>query len=180
MRGINQPSLTARQIQEVGDQIIKSRAAGKRHLTIIFAGPPSPEKLQAAETLGRQLSRPVQRINLAALVSKYIGETEKNLRQLLAKAESQDVILLFDEADDLFGKRTTATDQQDRYANLQVASLLQRIEAYQGIVILTSNHRETINKIRHDRLVEFAPLPKNACPPDCPVPPPAKSQGIRQ
>ena len=81
------------------------------------------------------------RVDLASVTSKYIGETEKNLAQLLARAEQAEVILLFDEADSLFGKRTDIRDSNDRFANAQTNYLLQRIESYDGIVLLTSNSR---------------------------------------
>ncbi len=173
IRDISQLPAATSQVQEIGKQLMQTRAAGKRHTTLIFAGPNGAEKLPAAETLGRQLSRPVQRVALAALVSKYAGETEKNLNLLLAKAGLQNVILFFEDADDLFGKRTAATDPHGRYANQETSALLQRIEAYEGVAILASNRPETPQKIRHDHLIEFAPRIKKTCPPDCP-------QGIMQ
>ena len=107
----------------------------------LFTGPSGTGKTLAASWLATRLGLPLYRVNPAAVVSKYIGETEKNLAKLLDSAEEQNVILLFDEADSLFGKRTEVKDAHDRYANLDTSYLLQRIEAYPGLVILISNLR---------------------------------------
>jgi SpoVK/Ycf46/Vps4 family AAA+-type ATPase len=107
---------------------------------------------------------PLYRVDLASITSKYIGETEKNLSQLLARAEQAEVILLFDEADSLFGKRTDISDSNDRFANAQTNYLLQRIENYDGIVLLTSNSQSRFDASfarRLDFIVEFpAPGPE--------------------
>jgi SpoVK/Ycf46/Vps4 family AAA+-type ATPase len=97
-------------------------------------------------------------VDLSAITSKYIGETEKNLAQLLARAEQAEVVLLFDEADSLFGKRTDVKDSNDRFANAQTNYLLQRIETFDGITILTSNGRSRFDSAfsrRLDMMVEF-------------------------
>ncbi|RMH34832.1 MAG: ATP-binding protein [Nitrospirae bacterium] len=127
----------------------------------LFVGPSGTGKTLAAGWVATQLGLPLFRVDLASVVSKYIGETEKNLAQLLASAEHAEVILLFDEADSLFGRRTDVKDANDRFANTQTNYLLQRIESYEGIVILTSNSRsrfDTAFTRRLDLIVEF-PLP---------------------
>ena len=96
----------------------------------------------AAHVLAQALGRDILRIDLAQVVSKYIGETEKNLDALFERAEQTGAILFFDEADALFGKRTDVKDAHDRYANVDIAYLLQRIEAYEGLVILATNLRD--------------------------------------
>jgi SpoVK/Ycf46/Vps4 family AAA+-type ATPase len=100
----------------------------------------------AAEVLAKELRLDVYRIDLSAVVSKYIGETEKNLRRIFDAAETGGVILLFDEADALFGKRTQVKDSHDRHANVEVSYLLQRMEAYQGLAILTTNLLESLDQ----------------------------------
>ena len=105
----------------------------------LFTGPSGTGKTLAAGWIATKLALPLYRVDLASVTSKYIGETEKNLSQLLARAEQAEVILLFDEADSLFGKRTDINDANDRFANAQTNYLLQRIENYDGVVVLTSN-----------------------------------------
>lgn len=130
----------------------------------LFHGPPGTGKTVTASVLGKTTDRHVYRVDLSMVVSKYIGETEKNLSQLLARAEQAEVILLFDEADSLFGKRTDINDSNDRFANAQTNYLLQRIESYAGIVLLTSNSQarfDTAFARRLDFAVEFpAPGPE--------------------
>ena len=109
----------------------------------------------------QRLGLPLYRVDLAAVTSKYIGETEKNLSQLLARAEQAEIVLLFDEADSMFGKRTEVKDANDRFANAQTNYLLQRIETYDGITILTSNSRMRFDPAfarRLDLVIDF-PLP---------------------
>lgn len=105
----------------------------------LFAGPSGTGKTLAAEVLARELALDLHRIDLAALVSKYIGETEKNLARVFAAAERGASVLLFDEADALFGRRSEVRDSHDRYANIEVSYLLQRLESYRGLAILTTN-----------------------------------------
>jgi ATPase family associated with various cellular activities (AAA) len=115
-------------------------------------------KTLAVGWLATQLGLPLYRVDLSAITSKYIGETEKNLAQLLARAEQAEVVLLFDEADSLFGKRTDVKDSNDRFANAQTNYLLQRIETFDGITILTSNGRSRFDSAfsrRLDMMVEF-------------------------
>jgi hypothetical protein len=127
----------------------------------LFVGPSGTGKTLAAAWLATQLGIPLYRVDLAAVTSKYIGETEKNLAQLLARAEQAEVVLLFDEADSLFGKRTDVKDSNDRFANAQTNYLLQRIETFEGIALLTSNSRSRFDSAfsrRLDAIVDF-PLP---------------------
>ncbi len=105
----------------------------------LFYGPPGTGKTLSATLLAKQYKMPLFRVDLSALVSKYIGETEKNLARLFDEAEYKKWILFFDEADALFGKRTQVKDAHDRYANQEVSYLMQRIETFDGLVILASN-----------------------------------------
>jgi hypothetical protein len=125
----------------------------------LFVGASGTGKTLAAGWLATKLGMPLYRVDLASITSKYIGETEKNLSQLLARAEQAEVLLLFDEADSLFGKRTDIKESNDRFANAQTNYLLQRIESYDGIVLLTSNSRNRFDAAfsrRLDAIVEFA------------------------
>ncbi len=111
-------------------------------ISALFAGASGTGKTMAAEVLANELALDLYRIDLSAVVSKYIGETEKNLRRVFDAAEDGGAILLFDEADALFGKRSEVKDSHDRYANIEVSYLLQRMEAYRGLAILTTNMQE--------------------------------------
>ena len=111
----------------------------------LFFGPPGTGKTLTASLLGKYTGRDVYRIDLSLVVSKFIGETEKNLAKIFGQAEDRDWILFFDEADALFGKRTQVRDAHDRYANQEVAYLLQRVENFEGLVILASNFRNNID-----------------------------------
>jgi hypothetical protein len=127
----------------------------------LFVGPSGTGKTLAVGWLASQLGIPLFRVDLAAVTSKYVGEAEKNLSQLLARAEQNEVLLLFDEADSLFGKRTDIRDANDRFANAQTNYLLQRMESYEGITILTSNGRSRFDDAfsrRFDAILSF-PLP---------------------
>lgn len=128
----------------------------------LFYGPPGTGKTLTATLLGKHTGRDVFRIDLSRVVSKYIGETEKNLSQLFDKAEHKDWILLFDEADALFGKRTDIRDAHDKYANQEIAYLLQRIEGYNGLVILASNQRANIDEafVRRFQSIIHFPVPR--------------------
>jgi hypothetical protein len=136
-------------------------ARGGRGLGVsaLFAGPSGTGKTMAAEVLAGELRLDCYRIDLSQVVSKYIGETEKNLRRVFDAAEAGGAILLFDEADALFGKRSEVKDSHDRYANIEVSYLLQRMEAYRGLAILTTNAREALDPAFLRRLrfvVQFA------------------------
>jgi hypothetical protein len=127
----------------------------------LFTGPSGTGKTLACGWLAGQLGLPLYRVDLAAVTSKYIGETEKNLARLLGEAEHAEAILLFDEADSMFGKRTDVRESNDRFANAQTNYLLQRIESFDGIVFLTSNSRARFDPAffrRLDAIVEF-PVP---------------------
>lgn len=138
-------------------------AKGSRGLGIsaLFAGASGTGKTMAAEVLAQELRLDLYRIDLSSVVSKYIGETEKNLRRVFDAAEAGSAILLFDEADALFGKRSDVKDSHDRYANMEVSYLLQRMEAYQGLAILTTNMKESIDTafLRRIRFVIKFPFP---------------------
>jgi len=127
---------------------------GQRGLGVsaLFAGESGTGKTMAAEVLAGELGLDLYRLDLASVVSKYIGETEKNLRRVFDAAEESGVILLFDEADALFGKRSEVNDSRDRYANIEVSYLLQRMEAYRGLAILTTNARSAIDTAFQRRL----------------------------
>jgi len=130
-------------------------------VTALFTGESGTGKTLAAEVLARELGLDLYRVDLAATVSKYIGETEKNLRRVFAAAEASGAVLLFDEADALFGKRGEVKDGHDRYANLEVAYLLQRMESYRGLAILTTNLRSNLDRafLRRLRFVVQFPFP---------------------
>jgi len=125
----------------------------------LFVGPSGTGKTLAVSWLASRLGIPLFRVDLSAVTSKYIGETEKNLSQLLARAEQNEVLLLFDEADSLFGKRTDIQESNDRFANAQTNYLLQRMDSYDGITILTSNGRSRFDDAfsrRFDAILTFA------------------------
>jgi SpoVK/Ycf46/Vps4 family AAA+-type ATPase len=121
-------------------------------LSALFSGPSGTGKTLAAEVLAGELRLDLYRIDLSAVVSKYIGETEKNLKQVFDAAEEGGALLLFDEADALFGKRGEVKDSHDRYANIEVGYLLQRMEAYRGLAILTTNLKASLDKAFQRRL----------------------------
>ncbi len=128
----------------------------------LFYGPPGTGKTLTATLLGKYTGKDVFRIDLSRVISKYIGETEKNLSRLFDKAENKNWILFFDEADALFGKRTDIRDAHDKYANQEVAYLLQRIEMYGGLVILATNQRGNIDEAfsrRFQTIIHF-PMPR--------------------
>ncbi|MCA8884506.1 MAG: ATP-binding protein [Rhodobacteraceae bacterium] len=125
----------------------------------LFHGPSGTGKTLTATLLGKALNRDVFRVDLSTVVSKYIGETEKNLASLFAQAEKLDAILFFDEADALFGKRTAVKDAHDRYANQEVSYLLQRVEDYDGLVILATNFRANLDDAFLRRFNAIIPFP---------------------
>ncbi|MDE2396700.1 MAG: ATP-binding protein [Burkholderiales bacterium] len=139
---------------------------GTRGLGIaaLFAGESGTGKTMAAEAIANACRLDLFRIDLAATVSKYIGETEKNLKRLFDAAEASGAVLLFDEADALFGKRSEVKDSHDRYANIEVAYLLQRIESYRGLAVLTSNMKSALDRafLRRIRFVVQFPFPDEA------------------
>jgi len=128
----------------------------------LFYGPPGTGKTLTAAIIGREFGLPVYKIDLSSLVSKYIGETEKNLGIVFERAEDTGGILFFDEADALFGKRTTVKEAHDKYANQQVSHLLERMEAYNGLVILATNMKSNIDEAfkRRFNSVIYFPIPE--------------------
>ena len=131
-------------------------------LKVLFAGESGTGKTMAAQVLAAELGLDLFRVDLATVVSKYIGETEKNLERIFTAADGSNAILFFDEADALFGKRSEVSDSHDRYANIEVAYLLQRMEAYPGAVILATNFKRNIDDAfvrRLDFVVDF-PFPE--------------------
>jgi len=141
-------------------------AKGRRGLGIsaLFAGSSGTGKTLAAEVLANDLRLDLYRIDLSQVVSKYIGETEKNLRRVFDAAEDGGAVLLFDEADALFGKRSEVKDSHDRYANIETSYLLQRMEAYSGLAILTTNMKGVLDTafMRRLRFVVQFPFPDAA------------------
>jgi SpoVK/Ycf46/Vps4 family AAA+-type ATPase len=131
---------------------VGQKLASSKGITILFAGPPGTGKTMAAEVMAHNLGLDLYKIDLATVVSKYIGETEKNLERIFKDAESSNAILFFDEADSLFGKRSEVRDAHDRFANIEVSYLLQRMEAYNGVTILATNLRANLDEAFTRRL----------------------------
>jgi SpoVK/Ycf46/Vps4 family AAA+-type ATPase len=156
------------------------KLASSRGVTVLFAGPPGTGKTMAAEIIAGELGLDLYRIDLSTVVSKYIGETEKNIERIFQEAEQSNAILFFDEADALFGKRSEVRDSHDRYANIEISYLLQRMEAYDGVTILATNLRGNLDEAFTRRL-QFAvnfPFPEiedrlriwhTLFPPDVPI-----------
>ncbi|MEL6275379.1 MAG: ATP-binding protein [Bacteroidota bacterium] len=161
---------TMTQLQELlawvehGETLLKDWKLGKRvkpGYRALFHGMPGTGKTLTASLLGKRTGTDVYRVDLSMVISKYIGETEKNLANLFAKAENKGWVLFFDEADALFGKRTGVKDAHDKYANQEVSYLLQRVEAYDGLVILASNFKSNIDEafMRRFQSVIYFPMP---------------------
>lgn len=136
----------------LGSGSLAGKGAKGRGLTALFAGSPGTGKTLAAEAIAGELGLDLYIVDLATIVDKYIGETEKNLERVIREAESLNVVLFFDEADSLFGSRSDVRDARDRYANQEVAYLLQRIERFEGIAILATNLRGNIDQAFSRRL----------------------------
>jgi hypothetical protein len=165
------PSFTLAQLEEInhwilhGQQLLHDWEMGSKlppGFTTLFHGPPGTGKTLSACLLGKHCGCDVYKIDLSMIVSKYIGETEKNLAKIFDMAEHKQWILFFDEADALFGKRTKVDDAHDRYANQEISFLLQRIEEFNGVVILASNIKTNIDEAFMRRLhtVIHFPMPK--------------------
>ncbi|MDR7334927.1 ATP-binding protein [Roseateles asaccharophilus] len=127
--------------------------------TVILTAPPGAQRTQAAESLARTMGCALVRVDLAQVVSRFIGETEKNLDLVFAEAAASSAALFFDEADALFGKRSGVKDSHDRYANVDVAYLLQKIGAHSGVVVLASSGRKNIDPAFLRRLRYVVDLP---------------------
>jgi hypothetical protein len=169
------PAEAMTQLREIYDQArqrhlvydtwgFDGKLAMGKGLSVLFAGPPGTGKTMAADVLAYGLGLSLYKIDVSAVVSKYIGETEKNLARIFAEAATSNAILFFDEADALFGKRTQVRDAHDRYANVEISYLLQKMEEYDGIVVLATNLRKNMDEAFVRRLhatVDF-PLPAAA------------------
>lgn len=131
-------------------------------IAVLFAGPPGTGKTMGAEILAIKLDLPMYRIDLSQVVNKYIGETEKNLKRVFDAADQSDMILFFDEADSLFGRRTEVSDAHDRYANLEISYLLERMERFKGLAILATNRKKDLDEafLRRLRYIIDFPLPE--------------------
>lgn len=166
------PEEPLRQLREIADRarfahIVQEEWGFRQHLmntagiSALFAGESGTGKTLSAQVIATELGLPLYKVDISGVVSKYIGETEKNLRVIFDEAQSSSAILFFDEADALFGKRSEVKDARDRYANIEVAYLLQQIEDYDGIAILATNLRQNLDEAftrRLDFLVDF-PFP---------------------
>lgn len=151
-------SATRAGLDEIVSWVRERDRPERRGYRVLFQGAPGTGKTLAAQVLAKQLGLELYRVDLASVVSKYVGETEKNLARVFDEAQARDWILFFDEADALFGKRTEVRDAHDRYANIEVSYLLQRIESYEGLVILVSNLRGNIDPAflrRLNRIIDF-------------------------
>jgi hypothetical protein len=139
-----------------------ARAWNESGISVLFAGPSGTGKTMAAEVLATRLDIPMFRINLSQVVNKYIGETEKNLERVFDAADATDTLLFFDEADALFGRRTDVKDAHDRYANLEVSYLLERMERFKGLAVLATNRRGDLDDafLRRLRYIVEFPLPE--------------------
>ncbi len=167
------PKHQLRQLQEICNQVKyhhivcnqwgfdQTLSLGKG-INVLFSGLPGTGKTMAAEVIANELQLDMYKIDLSQIVSKYIGETEKNLDRVFTAAVNSNAILLFDEADALFGKRSEVKDAHDRYANLEVAYLLQKMEEYEGITILTTNLRQNLDEAftRRIRFIIEFPFPE--------------------
>ena len=143
---------------------LRTKVLNSDGIASLFAGPPGTGKTMASALVARELGRELFRVDLATVVSKYIGETEKNLEKVFSAAHRSNAVLFFDEADALFGKRTEVKDAHDRYANVETGYLLQRIETFDGIVILATNFKKNVDEafMRRMAVVVDFPMPEAA------------------
>lgn len=148
----------------LGEWGFEKKLSYGKGLSILFSGPPGTGKTMSAQVVANELRLELYKVDIAKLVSKYIGETEKNLEEIFDEAQLSNAILFFDEADAIFGKRTEVKDSHDRHANVETAYLLQRIEDYEGITILATNYLKNIDEAflrRFNFVIEF-PFPDAA------------------
>jgi hypothetical protein len=138
------------------------KLAASDGITVLFAGPPGTGKTMAAQVIASELKLALYKIDLSTVVSKYIGETEKNLERIFTEAQDSNSILFFDEADALFGKRSEVKDAHDRYANIEVSYLLQRMEGYDGVTVLATNLRANLDEafVRRLQFIVDFPFPE--------------------
>ncbi|HWC29487.1 MAG TPA: ATP-binding protein, partial [Dehalococcoidia bacterium] len=161
------------QLQEIANQVLYQHVVYEewglarksnlgRGVAALFAGQSGTGKTMAAEVIANDLGLDVYKIDLSGLVSKYIGETEKNLARVFEEASDTNAILFFDEADAVFGKRSEVRDSHDRYANIEVSYLLQKMEEYDGIVVLATNLRSNLDEafLRRMRAIVEFPFPE--------------------
>ncbi|GGK12247.1 hypothetical protein GCM10008955_01870 [Deinococcus malanensis] len=151
---LRQIAAHVRHRSQVYEQLGMARPGRGRALTALFSGPSGTGKTLSAEVLATDLNLDLYRIDLSSTVSKYIGETEKNLRRIFDAADQGGCILLFDEADSVFGKRGEVRDSNDRYANIQVNYLLQRLETFNGLAVLTTNLESSMD-VAFMRRIQF-------------------------
>ncbi|MEV6871437.1 AAA family ATPase [Amycolatopsis sp. NPDC051128] len=162
-------------LREIGDQVrhrhrvlngwgFGAKLGGATGLAALFSGPPGTGKTMAAEVIAHELGVDLYKVDLSGVISKYVGETEKNLARIFAEMSTSNAILFFDEADALFGKRTEVSDAHDRYANIETSYLLQKVEEYEGVVVLATNLRQNIDDAftRRIRFVVEFPFPDAA------------------
>jgi hypothetical protein len=174
-RDIVLPEAATLLLEEIADQVqhrdqvyerwgFRNKMSRGLGISVLFDGESGTGKTMAAEVIANQLQLDLYRIDLSAVVSKYIGQTEKNLRRLFDAAESGGGILFFDEADSIFGKRSEVKDSHDRYANIEINYLLQRMEAYQGLAILATNMKSALDQafMRRLRFIVKFPFPGQA------------------
>jgi SpoVK/Ycf46/Vps4 family AAA+-type ATPase len=166
------PADTVAQLRELCQQVVQRhrvldewgfgrRLSVGKSVSALFAGPSGTGKTMAADIIAGELGLDLYKIDLSGVVSKYIGETEKSLERIFTAAEDANAILFFDEADALFGKRSEVRDSHDRYANIEIAYLLQRMDQYDGIAILATNLRQNMDEafIRRLQFVVEFPFP---------------------
>lgn len=154
----------ARDVRRPADTIAPAKAPDRdpkprTGVTAMISGSDRAARDDAASAIAKELGAPLQRVDLGQVMSKYIGETEKNLSRVFDAAERSGAVLLFDEADAVFGKRSEVKDSHDRYANLEVSYLLDRIEAYQGVAILSTNLKSNVDAPFMRRIRYLVDLP---------------------
>ena len=158
--GVNNCMKTKRRPSSSSPQRKIKTGSSSRPLRALFTGADAAGKLASAQQLAVQSGRELYRVDLSAVVSKYIGETEKNLASVFARAENKNWVLFFDEADSLFGKRTDVTDSHDRYANQEASYLLQRIEACDSPAIIALNRKGPLRNVWRRDFLKVVRFPR--------------------